>query len=87
MILIDEYGHLVSDDSQKELLDFAAALDVGKEQMCCKLYSPHFHLATPELRQRAEKAGAVRVEVSALINQAWWAKQYPALSGKAVLAA
>lgn len=73
MILFDNYGHMVSDTSERELHRFARMIRLKREwYQTGKRLHPHYDLTTSGAKERARKAGAIQVTPQELVQRAWW---------------
>jgi len=75
MILIDGLGHMVSDESEQELHEFARKLGLKRRWYQDHPKHPHYDLTTERARQRALSLGAEKVKATEILKRAWWSNE------------
>lgn len=72
MLLTDRTGHLISTTGLYELLSFAKIIGLKEEWIQIRKGRIHFDLTTQDMKDKAEKYGAVLVKSTILMEKAWW---------------
>jgi len=67
MIYIDKVGHMVSDESEEDLHDFAKRLGLKREWYQDERL-PHYDVTTNRLREKAQNMGAALVSSKEIVN-------------------
>jgi hypothetical protein len=73
LILVDKIGHLVSEDSEEDLHEFAKKLGL-KRSWYQDGKHPHYDLTAKNKIYDAIAEGARRVSPRELVKRAWWNK-------------